>query len=180
MLGCGLVILDRDGVINRDSGYIKSPEEWEPLPGSLEAVAALNRAAHRVAVATNQSGVGRGLLTEDDLARVHARMRAALAAAGAQLCGIYHCPHHPQDGCGCRKPAPGLLHAIARDTGCSLEGVPLVGDKLSDIQAAEAVGARPYLVQPQGRRLAERPELVPHPDLASAVRAILAEAKAKT
>jgi D-glycero-D-manno-heptose 1,7-bisphosphate phosphatase len=169
-----VVILDRDGVINRDSeAYVKSPEEWHPLPGSLEAVAALNRAGYRVVVATNQSGLGRGLFTEETLGRIHERMTAALEEAGAKLSGIYYCPHRPDEGCVCRKPAPGLLHAIARDLDVVLEGVAMVGDKLTDVLAAEAVGARPILVRPAGERLPERPDLEAYPDLASAVRAIL-------
>jgi len=142
-----LVILDRDGVINEDSAtYIKSPEEWRRLPGSLEAIALLGAAGFEIAVATNQSGIGRGLFTEATLSAINAKMRAELAAAGGRLFGIYHCPHRPDEGCSCRKPAPGLLRQIAQELGVPLTGVPVIGDKRSDLEAAEAVGARPILV----------------------------------
>jgi D-glycero-D-manno-heptose 1,7-bisphosphate phosphatase len=143
-----LVILDRDGVVNEDSPeYIKSPAEWQPLPGSLEAIAALHRAGFDVVVVTNQSGVGRGLFSLSDLEAIHARMREAVAAAGGRLAGIYYCPHRPDEGCACRKPAAGLLERVAVDFGLSLEDVPVIGDKLSDVLTAEAVGARPICVR---------------------------------
>jgi D-glycero-D-manno-heptose 1,7-bisphosphate phosphatase len=143
-----LVILDRDGVINYDSqAYIKSPDEWHPLPGSLEAIAALNARGRRVVVVSNQSGVGRGLFSEAVLAAIHAKMVGAIEAAGGAVSGVYYCPHLPTDGCACRKPAPGMLQQIARDFGCTLTGVPFVGDKVSDVRAAEAVRARPILVR---------------------------------
>ena len=143
-----LVILDRDGVVNEESAeYVKSPAEWRPLPGSLEAIADLDRNGFDVVVVTNQSGVGRGLFSAADLDMIHARMRAAVEDAGGRLAGIYHCPHRPDEGCACRKPAPGLLKRVAADFRRSLEGVPLIGDKLSDVLAAEAVGARPICVR---------------------------------
>jgi D-glycero-D-manno-heptose 1,7-bisphosphate phosphatase len=143
-----LVILDRDGVVNEDSAeYIKSVAEWRPIKGSIEAIAALTRAGFRVAVVTNQSGVGRGLLDEATLAAIHERMRGAIRAAGGELAGVYYCPHLPDAGCDCRKPRPGLFLALERDLGVSVRGVPYVGDKLSDVDAAEAVGARPVLVR---------------------------------
>ncbi len=143
-----LVILDRDGVINEDSAdYVKAAEEWRPLPGSLAAIADLTRAGFEVVVATNQSGVGRGLFDAAELERIHARMRDAVRDAGGSLAGIYYCPHRPEDACTCRKPLPGLLERIGADFGRRLEGVPLVGDKLSDVLAAEAVGARPICVR---------------------------------
>lgn len=143
-----LVILDRDGVINYDSdAYIKSPDEWRPLPGSLEAIAALHEHGRRVVVVSNQSGVGRGLFSEAVLGAIHAKMVAAIEAAGGAVSGVYYCPHRPQDRCACRKPAPGMLEQIARDFGCALTAVPFVGDKVSDVRAAQAVGARPILVR---------------------------------
>lgn len=175
-----LIILDRDGVINEDSdAYIKSPEEWVPIPGSLEAIARLNRAGWTVAVATNQSGVGRGLYDLATLERIHARMNAALAAAGGHVDALYYCPHTPEDHCACRKPLPGLLESIARHYGVSLAGVPAIGDSLRDLQAAAAVGARPILVRTgKGERTLTNPELASditiYPDLAAAVAALLA------
>ena len=143
-----LVILDRDGVINADSdAFIKSPREWHALPGSLEAIRDLGAAGFDVVVATNQSGVGRGLFDAETLAAIHRRMRDAVQTAGGRLAGIYFCPHHPDDGCDCRKPAPGLLHQIARDFARSLEQVPVIGDSARDLEAAIAVGARPILVR---------------------------------
>jgi D-glycero-D-manno-heptose 1,7-bisphosphate phosphatase len=143
-----LVIVDRDGVVNEDSTeYIKSIAEWRPIPGSLEAIATLTRAGYRVAVLTNQSGVGRGLFDEATLAAIHAHMRDAVRAAGGELAGIYHCPHVPEAGCDCRKPLPGLFRQLERDLGLSVSGVPYVGDKLSDVEAAEAAGAVPILVR---------------------------------
>jgi len=175
-----LIILDRDGVINEDSdAYIKSPEEWVPIPGSLEAIARLNRAGWTVTVATNQSGVGRGLYDLATLERIHARMNAALAAAGGHVDTLYYCPHTPADHCACRKPRPGLLESIARHYGVSLAGVPAIGDSLRDLQAAAAVGARPILVRTgKGERTLTNPDLPPdipiYPDLAAAVAALLA------
>lgn len=176
--GPGLVIVDRDGVINADSyNYIRSPGEWHALPGSLDALGALARAGTRVVVATNQSGVGRGLFTEAMLTDIHARMKAAVAEHGGRIAGVYHCPHTPAEGCDCRKPRPGLLLRIADDLGCDLADVPVIGDKASDLAAAEAVGARPVLVLTgHGRRtLAERrgSSVEHYDDLAAAVAALL-------
>lgn len=143
-----LVILDRDGVINYDSdAYIKSPEEWIPIPGSLEAIANLTHAGFTVTVASNQAGVARGLFDLDALAAIHRKMQAAVEQGGGELAGIFYCPHGPDDGCDCRKPKPGLLKQIAQRFGVSLRGVPAVGDSLRDIEAAESVGARPLLVR---------------------------------
>jgi D-glycero-D-manno-heptose 1,7-bisphosphate phosphatase len=173
------VILDRDGVINYDSeAYIKTPEEWRPLPGSLEAIAALHKHGRRVAVVSNQSGVGRGLFSEAVLAAIHAKMISAIEAAGGAVSGVYYCPHLPKDGCACRKPAPGMLTQIARDFGCTLTGVPFVGDKVSDVRAAEAVRARPILVRTGSgvaalAALRDRPIEV-YADLAEAVSHLLA------
>jgi D-glycero-D-manno-heptose 1,7-bisphosphate phosphatase len=142
-----LVILDRDGVINEDSpDFIKSASEWKPLPGSLEGIAQLTRAGFSVVVATNQSGIGRGLLDDAALAAIHGKMQAAVAAAGGRIEAIHYCPHRPEDGCVCRKPKPGLLREIAARFDTSLERVPVIGDSGRDIQAARVVGARPILV----------------------------------
>ena len=178
-----LVLLDRDGVINEDSDdYIKSPEEWVPIPGSLEAIAQLNHAGYRVIVLTNQSGLARGLFDPDTLARIHQRLRRALSAVGGTVSGIFFCPHGPDEGCGCRKPLPGLFEEVAERLQVSLRGVPAIGDSLRDLQAAEAVGARPILVRTgKGRRTeAALPADHGYPvfdDLAAAVHALLAEAE---
>jgi D-glycero-D-manno-heptose 1,7-bisphosphate phosphatase len=143
-----LIVLDRDGVINEDSdAYIKSPEEWVPLPGSLEAIARLNQADYRVVVASNQSGIGRGLFSVATLITIHEKMHRLLSEVSGQIEAIFFCPHAPADACDCRKPAPGLLLEIARRMDVSLAGVPAIGDSLRDLQAARAVGARPILVR---------------------------------
>ena len=143
-----LVVLDRDGVINRESvDFIRRPEEWLPLPGSLEAIARLTRADFTVVVASNQSGVGRGLFSAATLGEIHGRMTRAVEAAGGRLDGIYFCPHRPEDGCECRKPRPGLLRQIEARYGVSLAGVPVVGDSYRDLEAAWSVGARAMLVR---------------------------------
>lgn len=171
-----LVLIDRDGVINRDSAeYIKSVEEWQPLPGSLEAIAALTRAGFRVAVVTNQSGIGRGLLTEETLAAIHATMRAAVEAAGGRIDGIFHCPHRPDEGCDCRKPRPGLLRQAAETLGLAVEGAPFIGDKASDVDAARAAGAKPILVGPSEHGAAMH-GVERYVDLAEAARRLIAEA----
>ena len=142
-----LVILDRDGTINRASDeFVKSPEEWQPLPGALEAISRLNHAGFHVVLATNQSGLGRGLFDMAALNAVHARMVKSLAAAGGRIDAIFYCPHAPDEGCDCRKPAPGLLRQIQERYGIELKGVPFVGDSLRDLQAAESVGCAPHLV----------------------------------
>ncbi|MDA0789383.1 MAG: D-glycero-beta-D-manno-heptose 1,7-bisphosphate 7-phosphatase [Proteobacteria bacterium] len=142
-----VVILDRDGVINFDSpDYIKSPEEWVPIPGSIEAIALLTRAGYQVFIATNQAGVGRGKFSEEALSRIHRKMQSSITAAGGQLAGILYCPHHPDDDCDCRKPKPGLLVEIGRTAGIRLDGLPFVGDSLTDLQAARAAGCEPVLV----------------------------------
>ncbi len=143
-----LVILDRDGVINFDSdAYIRTPDEWRPIPGSLEAIATLGAHDFAVVVLSNQSGIGRGLFSEETLEAIHSKMRESVARAGGALSGIYYCPHRPEEACHCRKPAPGLLEQIAADFGRSLTGTPVIGDKLTDVQAALAVDARPILVR---------------------------------
>jgi len=142
------IILDRDGVINEDSDeFIKSPDEWIPLPGSLDAIAALCNGGYRVFVATNQSGVGRGLFSSAILANIHERMLDQIRAAGGEIGEIYICPHAPDEGCDCRKPRPGMLRRFAAEQHAELEQVVLIGDALRDIEAARAVGARPLLVR---------------------------------
>ena len=144
-----LVILDRDGVINFDSDdYVKTPEEWRAIPGSLDAIGRLKRAGYRVAVATNQSGLARGLFDEYALARIHQKLQSQLLdTTGTQIDLIAWCPHAPDEGCACRKPAPGLLRQIARELDAELQGAWFIGDSLKDLQAAEAVGAQPALVR---------------------------------
>lgn len=142
-----LVILDRDGVINRDSAaFIKSPDEWLPIEGSLEAIGRLNAAGFDVAIATNQSGLGRKLIDKPALEAIHARMRAAAREFGGHIDEIVWCPHLPEDGCDCRKPATGLLERLGRHYGIALTGVPMIGDSVRDIDAALAVGGRAILV----------------------------------
>ena len=143
-----IAVLDRDGVINHDSdAYIKTPEEWQPIPGSLESIARLCAAGYRVAVVSNQSGIGRGLLDRAMLDRIHAKMIAGVESAGGRLSGIYFCPHRPDEDCRCRKPRTGLLDELRTDLGlATLEGVPVIGDKLADLDLAAAVGARGLLV----------------------------------
>jgi len=142
-----LVILDRDGVINYDSAeFIKSPEEWKPIPGSLEAIARLNQSGYRVVVATNQSGIGRGLFDMTALNAVHDRMYKALTPYGGRIDAVFFCPHAQELDCACRKPKTGMLEEIAQRFNVNLAGVPCIGDGLRDLQAADAVGAQPILV----------------------------------
>lgn len=142
-----LVILDRDGTINVDSDeFIKSPEEWHPIEGALEAIGRLNHAGYRVVVATNQSGLGRGLMDVASLNAIHAQMNKQLSKVGGRIDAIFYCPHAPDEACQCRKPAPGLLEQIAERYGVALDGVPFVGDSLRDMQAAQAGGCHPHLV----------------------------------
>ncbi len=143
-----LIILDRDGVINEDSdAYIKSPEEWVPIPGSLEAISRLHQAGYRVVVATNQSGVARELFDIETLHRIHERMDQAVTRLGGAVDAVFFCPHGPDDGCDCRKPKPGLLLDIAARLKADLAHVWSVGDSLRDIQASRSAGARPALVR---------------------------------
>ncbi|MEJ2591434.1 MAG: D-glycero-beta-D-manno-heptose 1,7-bisphosphate 7-phosphatase [Candidatus Thiodiazotropha sp.] len=143
-----LVILDRDGVINEDSdAYIKSPAEWRPIEGSLQAIARLNRAGFKVYVATNQSGLTRGLFTIETLNRIHQKMLDMLQHHGGNVVAILFCPHAPDDDCACRKPKPGLYLDIAERNNISLQGIPVIGDSFRDIEAAKAVNARPILVR---------------------------------
>lgn len=143
-----LVVLDRDGVINRESpDFIRRPEEWVPLPGSIQAIADLTRAGFRVVVASNQSGVGRGLFSASTLAAIHERMTRTVEAAGGRLDGIWFCPHRPEEACECRKPLPGLLRQIEAHYGITLRGTPVIGDSYRDLEAAWRVGARAMLVR---------------------------------
>jgi len=143
-----LVILDRDGVINQDSdAYVKSLEEWEPLDGSLDAMARLYHGGYRLVIASNQSGLGRKLFTIDQLNAIHRKLTRDLAAQGVHIEGIFFCPHAPEAKCFCRKPQPGLLHEIAARLQVNLAGVPCVGDTWRDLEAALAVGGFPMLVR---------------------------------
>ena len=175
-----LIILDRDGVINFDSAqFIKSPDEWKPIPGSLVAIARLNQAGYRVVVATNQSGVGRGLFEMDTLNAIHEKMLKALVQVGGRIDAIFFCPHTSADNCTCRKPKPGMLHEISKRFNTNLTDVPAIGDALRDLQAAVAVGAKPMLVLTgKGKKTATDPELpvgtLVFPDLAAAVAHLLA------
>jgi D-glycero-D-manno-heptose 1,7-bisphosphate phosphatase len=174
-----LIILDRDGVINEDSDeYIKSPSEWKPIRGSLDAIARLHHAGWRVVVATNQSGIARGLFDLDMLARIHKTMHKRVVETGGMIDAVFFCPHGPDDNCNCRKPRPGLYHDIARRLRIDLGSVPAIGDSLRDIQAAQAAGARPVLVKTgKGFGTVSNPELDPgvpvYEDLYSAVDALL-------
>ncbi len=143
-----LIVLDRDGVINHDSAsFIKSPDEWRPIDGSLEAIAKLNFAGYRVVVATNQSGIGRGLFDMQTLNAIHEKMYQLLSPLGGRIDAVFFCPHTAQAECECRKPQPGLFHAIEQRFHIDLTGVPCVGDSLRDLQAAAAVGGLPVLVR---------------------------------
>lgn len=174
-----IVILDRDGVINEDSDeYIKSPEEWRPIPGSLEAIAQLNQEGYRVLVVSNQSGLGRGLFDIHSLNAIHQKLYRELSRLGGHIECILFCPHSPEAGCHCRKPETGLFEEITRRFHSRLDGVPAIGDSLRDIEAARRVGATPMLVLTgKGRATLEKGdglEGVPYyDDLASAVDALV-------
>ena len=158
-----LIILDRDGVINQDSdNFIKSPDEFIPIPGSIEAIARLNKAGYTVAVATNQSGIARGLFSIDVLNQMHDKLRRLLKEANGHVDDILLCPHGPDDDCDCRKPRPGMLKEIAQRFNADLKGVPVVGDSERDLQAALAVDAQPVLVKTgKGLRTLEAISRVP-------------------
>ncbi|WP_210397949.1 D-glycero-beta-D-manno-heptose 1,7-bisphosphate 7-phosphatase [Motiliproteus sediminis] len=143
-----LVILDRDGVINQDSDhYVKSVDEWIPIPGSTEAIARLSQAGYKVAIATNQSGLARGYFDQQQLDAMHAKMTALVEAAGGRIDGIFFCPHGPDDRCDCRKPLPGMIHQIEQAFDLSAERAYIVGDSLRDLQAGQACGCIPILVR---------------------------------
>ena len=179
-----LVILDRDGTINvqRDD-FIKAPEEWEALPGALEAIARLNHAGWRVVVASNQSGLGRGLFDVVALNAMHAKMHKQLGAVGGRIDAVFYCPHSPEESCVCRKPLPGLFEQIGERFGMDLRLVPAVGDNLRDVQAAVAAGCPPHLVLTgQGARHRGQmlppdypPDTVVHEDLAAFAEFVLAQ-----
>ena len=142
-----LVILDRDGTINADSDeYVKSADEWVPLPGALDAIARLNHAGWHVVVASNQSGLGRGLFDVAALNAMHTKMHKLLAGAGGRIDAVFYCPHSPEEACHCRKPQPGLFEQIGERYGMDLKGVHTVGDTPRDLQAGVSVGCQPHLV----------------------------------
>jgi D-glycero-D-manno-heptose 1,7-bisphosphate phosphatase len=175
-----LIILDRDGVINHDSDqFIKAPDEWRPIPGSLEAIARLNHAGYRVVVATNQSGIGRGLFDTATLIAIHEKMHKSLAQVGGRVDAIFFCPHTADADCDCRKPRAGMLAEAGRRFHADLASVPCIGDGLRDLQAAEAVGGQPMLVLTGKGEKTLREGSFPKntvifPDLAFAVSALLA------
>ena len=142
------LILDRDGVINYDSKYfIKSPDEWEAIPGSLEAMADLNKAGYKIVIATNQSAIARGIFLQETLDSIHQKMIDELAKFGGNILDIFYCPHHPDDGCECRKPRPGMLLDFAKKYNADLSNICMVGDRTKDILAAKAAGAMPHFVK---------------------------------
>src|SRR3990167_5219043 len=164
------IILDRDGVINFDSDlYIKTPDEWRPIPGSLEAVAELNRAGFHVVVATNQSGIARGLYDIHTLDEIHEKIMRELAALGGYIEEIFFCPHHPDEGCLCRKPKPGLLFKIQEKYTINLPDTYLIGDSMADMFAALAAGCKPLLIlSEKGKKAREiYPELTHFPAFAN-------------
>jgi len=164
-----LLILDRDGTLNRSrDDYVASADEWEALPGALEAVARLNQGGWRVVIATNQSGIGRGMFDAAALNAVHAKMHRALAAVGGRLEAVFFCPHVPEDGCRCRKPAPGLFEQIGERFGVSLAQVPAAGNALRHVHAAAQAGCQPHLLltgQSEHLRGAVDPGVLPWPQL---------------
>jgi D-glycero-D-manno-heptose 1,7-bisphosphate phosphatase len=176
-----LVILDRDGVVNHDSAqFIKSPDEWKPIPGSLEAIARLNQEGFRVVIATNQSGIGRGLFDMATLNSIHDKMARALSHVGGRIDAIFYCPHAQEANCDCRKPKTGLFEEISRRLNANLAGVPAIGDSTRDLVAAATVGARPMLVLTGKGMLTRTDGDLPKgtavfPDLAAAADAILRE-----
>ncbi len=178
-----LVILDRDGVINFDSvQFSKSPEEWKPIPGSLEAIAKLRQNGYRVVVATNQSGLGRELFDMDTLNRIHQKMHKSVTALGGQIDAIFYCPHPADSQCDCRKPKPGMFKRISETMNVDLTNVPCIGDSLRDLQACAVVGCTPMLVMTgKGEKTKAEGNLpegtLEFADLAAAVEHILAKEK---
>jgi D-glycero-D-manno-heptose 1,7-bisphosphate phosphatase len=174
-----LVILDRDGVINHDSDqFIKNPDEWRPIGGSLEAIARLTQAGYRVVVATNQSGVGRGLFDMPTLNAIHEKMHKAVVHAGGRIDAVFFCPHAAEANCNCRKPKSGMIEEIAARYNVDLHGVPAIGDSLRDLEAAAKLGAQPMLVLTGKGTKTQAKGGLPEgtlifPDLAAAVAAIL-------
>lgn len=152
-----LIILDRDGVINEDSdAYIKSPEEFIPIPGSLSAIAKLNRAGYTIVVATNQSGIARGYFDIETLNTMHEKLTSLLAKEGGRIDNVYYCPHGPDDNCECRKPKPGMIKQILADYHIDPATVVAVGDSLRDIQATAAVGIKSILVRTGKGKITEK------------------------
>lgn len=180
-----LVVLGRDGVINQwRAGGVRTPEEWQALPGSLAAIARLHHAHFHVVVVNNEPGIGEGSMDSGTLVRINARMVNELAAAGGRLDAILYCPHRPDEGCSCRLPAPGLLLELQRRLEIGLEDVPLVSDSLEGVQAALTLNMRPLLVM-SGRAAEAGEEAVQalvgvevHADLAAAVTALLGRQEA--
>ena len=176
-----LIVLDRDGVINYDSEqFIKSPDEWRPIPGSLEAISRLNHAGFRVVIATNQSGLGRGLFDMATLIAINDKMHKALAQIGGRIDALFYCPHTADSACECRKPKPGMLIEIGNRFGVDLTGIPCVGDSVRDLQAAAAVEAQPILVLTGKGEKTLRDGVFPtntviFPDLAFVATALLAD-----
>ncbi|MDQ6620126.1 MAG: D-glycero-beta-D-manno-heptose 1,7-bisphosphate 7-phosphatase [Pseudomonadota bacterium] len=175
-----LIVLDRDGVINHDSDqFIKTPDEWRPIPGSLEAIARVHHAGYRVVVATNQSGIGRGLLDMAGLNAINEKMHRAVALVGGRIDAVFYCPHTADAQCDCRKPKCGMLKEIGVRFRLDMANVPCVGDSLRDLQCAHAVGGRPMLVltgkgEKTLREGAFPAETMICPDLAFAASALLA------
>lgn len=175
----GLIFIDRDGVINDDQRkYVTRLADWRPIEGSLDAITRLSKSGWDVVVITNQSALARGMMEAPALADIHAAFHEAVAARGGRIAAILYCPHHPDDGCSCRKPAPGLIHQAERLLGRSAVGAPLIGDRLSDLGAARNAGCRPILVRTgYGSDIAsDDPGLegvTVHRDLAEAVDALL-------
>ena len=149
-----LIILDRDGVINEDSdNYVRSEEEWIPIPGSIDAIARLSKAGYIIAVATNQSGIARGYYSLSTLEAMHRKMTALVSTLNGRIHSIRFCPHGPDDNCRCRKPDTGLIEQIEQELGCPASGACLVGDSLRDLQSARSAGCKPILVKTgKGRR----------------------------
>ncbi len=183
-----LVILDRDGVINEDSAeFIKTIDEWHPIAGSIDAIARLSRHGFTVAVATNQSGLGRGLFTLDDLEAMHQRLCEMVETAGGHIAGIFYCPHTPEDLCDCRKPKSGLIDAIEREFNQSARGAWVIGDSLRDLEAGLSKHCVPVLVltgkgsatqiKLRGSSDPQWHDLKVFPDLAAAADALIASTK---
>jgi D-glycero-D-manno-heptose 1,7-bisphosphate phosphatase len=175
------IILDRDGVINYDSDfYIKSPDEFHTVPGSLEAIAKLNKAGYQVLVATNQSGIARGLYTVEMLEKIHAKLHSQLAEVGGKIQEIFYCPHHPDEDCPCRKPKPGMFHQIQEKYALDFSETYFIGDTITDVHVANAVGCKPMLILSiKGQKTLEKhPEVAKYPhyaNLAEAVESILSQ-----
>ena len=174
-----IILLDRDGVINQDSAdYIKSVAEYVFLPGSIDAIARLTQAGYRIGIATNQSGIERGYYDVAKLKEIHSYMLTHIRHAGGDIAAIEFCPHHPDRHCACRKPMPGMLHALAQRLDCSLKDVPFVGDKLTDLQAAMMVQAQPiFLTTNPSEKIkvvSQYPEVLMYESLAQYVDTLLA------